>query len=269
MSASQASLPLRGTKTLPTTQLIHGDCLDVMPTLAENSVAMIFADLPYGGKHRKTTDCHWDAQVDVAVMWPQIWRICCGAAVFSATQPFASLLVASQINKFRYDLIWRKTNVGGWFNANKAPLRAHEHLLMFSAKPNVYNPQKTSGRPYKAGKRPHAKAFADRNLSGSTQRLPTNYKSGSRFPISVQTFNRCSSAIVHPTQKPVALLEWLIRTYTNEGDTVFDPVFGSCTTGVACLRTGRHFIGIEKDADYFRIGSERVAAERARLEAEG
>lgn len=242
--------------------LYHGDCVEVMPKLAAGSVQMVFADLPYGTKQRKTTDCAWDVSVNLEELWRSVERCApTGTAVLTATQPFASKLIMSRLQCFRYDIIWQKTNVGGWFNANRAPLRAHEHVLIFSAKQARYFPQKILGAPYATGPRTPSKAFLQRQMRRIIARGTNN--TGDRFPTSVQTFNRCTDKIVHPTQKPVVLLEWLIRTYTNEGDTILDPVMGSGTTGVACLNTGRHFIGIEKDKGYFDIAAKRIATRRA------
>lgn len=248
-------------------ELYQGDCLEIMPTLEDGSVAMCFADLPYGSAKRKTTDLSWDSQIAIETFWPHVWRCCTGVFASTATQPFASSLICSQLRYFRYDLIWHKSNVGGWLNANRAPLRAHESVLVFAKKQSIYNPQKINGKPYKCAARKPPLAFEARQKRGSTILLPTENKNGKRFPISVLKFDRCKNAGLHPTQKPVALLEWLIATYTNPGDTVLDPVMGSGTTGVACANLGRRFVGIEKDPTYFAAAKARIESAYADAQA--
>lgn len=233
--------------------LHQGDCLDVLPMLPDASVDMVFADLPYGVTANK-----WDTPIPLEPLWAELLRIgkprC--AYVFTATQPFATTLICSQRKLFRYDLIWEKPNAVGFLNANKSPLRAHESLLLFSCKAARYNPQmRIVNRSLPAM---HSKANRCYNTSLSV----TTVSGNKRFPRSVLYIDHdreCGRLRkLHPTQKPVALLEWLIKTYTNEGDTVLDPTMGSGTTGVACLNTGRSFVGIELDQNYFKVASDRI-----------
>lgn len=229
----------------------HGDCLNVLPTIPDASVDMILTDLPYG-----TTRCAWDSIVDLPRLWREYLRIAKrnAAIVLTAAQPFASLLVSSQPRLFRYDWIWEKGNATGHLNAKKMPLRAHEHILVFYAALPLYNPQKTSG---------HARKTATRRDYRTTvynpQTAETSYDSTDRYPRSVLRFaSDKQRSRLHPTQKPLALIEYLVSTYTNRGGTVLDSCMGSGTTGVACARLARSFIGIEQDAQYFAAARQRI-----------
>jgi hypothetical protein len=237
--------------------LYHGDCLEVMPQLDAGSISMCFADLPY-----TATANGWDLNIPLDVFWPAVKRAAkakCGF-IFTATMRFATALICSNEKQFRHDLVWSKTRASGFANANKAPMRSHEHVLVFGSL-ITYNPQFTSGCPIKVTR-------AGDGVSTNWGIKPTNKGStDKRYPLSVQNFKRddMRNKKGHPTQKPVALLEWLIRTYTNEGDTVLDPTAGSGTTCIAAMRTGRHCIAIEKDPGYFEMMRKRVADERVRL----
>ena len=239
-------------------KLIRGDCLVEMATIADKSVDMILCDLPYG-----TTACKWDSVIPFAPLWAHYRRIIKdrGAIVLFGSQPFTSRLVCSAIDIFSYQWVWEKSKASNFLLARKQPLKAHEDVCVFSLAPAVYFPQKTVGKPFTG---------AGRSLKGSKSDVvndvpnPTfrNDNAGDRFPRSVQYFATAESEKVgalHPTQKPVALLEYLIRTYTMEGETVLDNCMGSGSTGIACLNTGRHFVGIEKDDKYFAVASERIA----------
>lgn len=242
--------------------LHHGDCFDVLPALPTASVDMVFADLPYGG----VTHNVWDSALDLSALWAQLLRIGTPRCVFAftATQPFASKLVQSS-EFFRYDLIWSKRQGTGFANAKFRPNTSHEHVLIFSratANPMsklrmTYNPQKTVGKAYTM-----ARHRTSTNNGSGLDRACTTVNTGGRYPTSIISASRDASRF-HPTQKPVALLEWLIRTYTNSGDVILDPTMGSGTTGVACATTGRSFIGIEKDAQYFEVASKRIAEAQA------
>lgn len=231
--------------------LMLGDCLERMKEIPSGSIDMVLADPPYG-----TTACKWDSVIDLPLMWEQLNRVIKpnGAIVLTATQPFTSALVASNLNMFRYDWVWDKPAGTGFFNAKKMPIRSHETILVFYSKLPTYNPQKTTGHPRKTAK----KKVVRSEVYGKDISLPY-YDSTERFPRSVQTFSsdkRFSNH--HPTQKPLALMEYLIKTYTNEGDTVLDFTAGSFTTGVACINLNRKFIGIELDGSYFDIGVNRI-----------
>ncbi len=233
-------------------QMYLGDCLDLMRKLSDRSVDLILCDLPYG-----TTDCNWDAALPLEEMWACYARVikCNGAIALTATQPFSSALVMSQPDWFRYEWVWQKTKATGFFNAKKQPLRAHESVLVFYRKPPTYNPQMTVAPPDKVDKRKTVRPsvikegiYSREGRTDKTNRRGVD--TGMRYPLSVQVLPGESKA-VHPTQKPVALMEYLIRTYTNEGDLVLDNCMGSGTTGVACANTGRRFVGMEMDEGYF------------------
>jgi DNA modification methylase len=247
-------------------ELHHGDCLEVMPTLAPASVAMVFADLPYG-----VTRNRWDSCISLAPLWRCFAH--CGQAnfvsCFTATQPFATTVIVSNLPHFRYDLVWQKNVATGFLNAKRSPLRCHEGVLIFCSKAALYNPQMVAtALPLKR----HANGTKHTENYGAQKK--TFYDcGGKRYPQSVLQFKeaaRHSGEIrsLHPTQKPLALLEWLIATYTNPGDTVLDPTMGSGTTGVACARLGRRFVGIEKDATYFAAAKARIEAEHERMRLE-
>jgi site-specific DNA-methyltransferase (adenine-specific) len=221
--------------------IFQADCMRVLPTLAAQSVDMILADLPYG-----VTRCAWDSVLPLPELWAQYKRIIKpgGVIALTATQPFASQLVMSCGGWFRYDLIWCKTHSSGFLNANKMPLRAHESVLIFNDRLPTYNPQKTPGAAYVARRR----GGSIKSVYDTTTERNDTISNGERFPLSYLTFK--NERGLHPTQKPVALFEWLIKTYTNPGELVLDNCAGSGTTGVAALNTGRRFILIERERSY-------------------
>ncbi len=232
--------------------LLQGDCLERMKQIVTGSVDMILTDPPYG-----TTACKWDSVIDLPLMWEQLNRVIKpnGAIVMTAAQPFTSVLTCSNLPMFRYDLVYDKPAGTGFFNAKKMPLRNHESILVFYKKLPTYNPQMTHGHARKTAKRKGANSECY-NKSFTK----TNYDSTSRYPRSIQTFSSDKyKANFHPIQKPVALMEWLIKTYSNESETVLDFTMGSGTTGVACKNLNRDFIGIELDETYFNIAKERIA----------
>lgn len=227
-------------------KLIHGDCLEVMKTIPDDSIDLILCDLPYG-----TTRNKWDSVIDLAALWAEYERVCCGAIVLTAQTPFDKVLGASNIDMLRYEWIWRKEAGTGFLNAKRAPLKDHENVLVFYGKPPTYNPQMRTGfKPYRCKKGGETSNY---NPSG----IVTTESNGERYPVTVLEFSR-DKVKLHPTQKPVALMEYLIKTYTNEGDVVMDNCMGSGTTGVACINTGRRFIGIEKDDGYFEVAKKRI-----------
>ena len=234
--------------------MLHlGDCLDVMQGIPDGSVDMVCTDPPYG-----TTACKWDSVIPFEPMWAQLKRIVKpnGAIVLMASQPFTSALVMSNVGMFRYDLKWIKTQATGFYNANRMPLRAHEDILVFYRSLPSYNPQKTAGEPYVQKRGSASEVYKGKDLSVTVN------ETGMRHPLSWQVFQRDADKL-HPTQKPVALMEYLICTYTDEGETVLDFTMGSGTTGVAAANTGRRFIGIEMDPDYFTAASARIQKAQA------
>ena len=236
-------------------KLIQGDSLEVMKTLPDNSVDAIITDLPYG-----TTACKWDVVIPFEPMWTQLKRIIKsnGAIVLFGSEPFSSALRMSNIKNYKYDWVFNKVLPANIMQAKYQPMKIHENIIVFY-KHNYY-PIKTEAEEKNI--RPVSSKKTNSNHYGikiSNDKCDTKM----RFPKSILEFNNrkaeCNSIYkVHPTQKPVALMEYLIKTYTNEGETVLDFCMGSGTTGVACVQTGRHFIGIEKDPIYFKIATRRI-----------
>lgn len=188
----------------------------------------------------------------------------CAIVLFSA-EPFTSKLIISNINQFRYDLIWAKSQGSDFLNANRKPLRSHENICVFSKKQSTYNPQKTDGKPYKA----KSGESTSTNFGEFNGNFHTENKDGKRYPLTVLNFKgQHNRGKLHPTQKPVELLEYLIKTYTNENEIVLDNCMGSGSTGVACLNTNRNFIGIELDKNYFNIAKERIHNRENELKGE-
>ena len=242
--------------------LYRGDCLELMKDIPDGTVDMILCDLPYG-----TTKNKWDSVIPFKPLWEQYERIIKdnGAVVLFGSGLFTIKLITSNEKFWRYNLVWHKTTPTGFLNANRQPLRAHEDICVFYKKQSTYNPQKTKGHKRKVSTVEHK-----RNSKKTTdygEHSLRSYDSTERFPKSVLTFaTDKQKAAFHPTQKPVALLEYLIKTYTNEGDVVLDNCMGSGSTGVACVNTGRRFIGMELDEQYFTIAQKRIrdAAERVK-----
>ena len=237
-------------------RLLQGDCLQIMPTLAPASIDLILCDLPYG-----TTACKWDSIIPLDALWREYAKLARGAIVLTAAQPFTSALVMSNLSLFRYSLVWDKVNkYTGALNSKKMPLRRHEDICVFYKKLPTYNPQWRKGKAFQNtrtgghgehtqyGKRPFEKRFHSND--GEHHNPCSIIEIPSKLNLEMGQ---------HPTQKPVALMEYLIKTYTNPGDTVLDNCMGSGTTGVACVNTGREFIGIEQDPNYFQIASTRIA----------
>lgn len=244
--------------------LYLGDCLEVMPTLPAGSVDLILADLPYG-----TTACKWDTVIPLERLWKEYKRIIKrdGAIVLTASQPFTSALVMSNPEWFKYEWVWYKSAPTNFLTAKYQPMRDHENICVFSAanachngraNAMTYNPQGlilTHGVDRRRDRRIQRNIYAPAH-GGYIQEAGNYPRTVLRVPL--------ESTRQHPTQKPVALMEYLIRTYTNEGDVVLDNTMGSGTTGVACVNTDRVFIGIERDPDYFAIAQKRI--ERAKSE---
>ena len=229
--------------------LMQGDCLERMKEIPDGSVDMVLTDPPYG-----TTACKWDTVIDLPLMWEQLKRVIKpnGAIVMTACQPFTSALVMSNPRMFKYCWVWNKKQGGNPLNAKRQPLRVTEDIVVFNS--GGYIPQMRTGRMRKKGginKQPETTGAVNLDyVSYSDQYYPTN----------ILDFPNCANKkyLVHPTQKPVALMEYLIRTYTDERDTVLDFTMGSGTTGVACKNLGRKFIGIELDQGYFDIAVKRI-----------
>lgn len=231
--------------------LKRGDCLELMTCIPDKSIDLILCDLPYG-----TTQNKWDTVIPFDELWGHYVRISRGAIVLTSAQPFTSALIMSNAKSFKYTWVWDKANSTGFLNAKKQPLRRTEDVVVFYDTQPTYNPQmEVRGRPRKKGG--YIKKDGSDNYgsfksveSVSNEYYPTNL-------IEISNANRLER--YHPTQKPVALMEYLIKTYTNEGDTVLDNCMGSGTTGVACANTNRKFIGMELDSDYFRIARRRIS----------
>jgi DNA modification methylase len=236
--------------------LMQGNCLERMKEMPNGSVDMVLADPPYG-----TTQCKWDSVIPLEPMWEELKRIVKpnGAIVMTASQPFTSVLVCSNMTMFKYSLVWEKTTATGHLNAKKAFMRAHEDLLVFYNKSPTYNPQKTTGHKRKVSSKESKVSCVKTEVYGDHGL--TSYDSTERYPRSViKTSTDKQKSKLHPTQKPVSLMEYLIKTYSNESEVVFDFTMGSGTTGVACKNLSRKFIGIELDETYFKIAQQRINA---------
>ena len=233
-----------------TTRLMQGDCLDRMEEIESGSVGMVLADPPYG-----TTACKWDSVIPLEPMWEQLKRVIKpnGAIVMTASQPFTTTLISSNIKMFKYCWVWKKPQGVDPFMAKIRPLNNIEDVVVFAKTKTLYNPQKTKGKPYKIDR---DKTLRVHEITGANMRPTTTVNVGDRLPTRVLDFKQERG--YHPTQKPVALMEYLIKTYTNEGETVLDFTMGSGTTGVACTNLNRNFIGIELDENYFKIAEKRI-----------
>lgn len=239
-----------------------GDCLELMNEIPDNSIDCIICDLPYG-----TTACAWDNVIPFDLLWEQYNRIIKpkGNIVLFASGRFVFQLYNSQPNKYRYDLIWKKTKCGSPLTAKYMPLKMHEHILIFGESAAVYNPQMTyGGTPYK---KEYNHAYGKKNSHGYGIKGVHTDNHGERHPISVQEFQQKwrRQDQLHPTQKPVELIQWLIRSYSNEGDTILDNCGGSGTTAIAAIREKRHFILFEKDPIYWEKSVKRVEQELRQL----
>lgn len=232
-----------------------GDCLDLMVDIPDKSIDMILCDLPYG-----TSNCKWDTIIPFNKLWEQYERVIKdnGAIVLTASQPFTSALVMSNPKIFKYEWIWKK-NAGSNFACLKyQPMKEHESILVFSKNKTIYNPQMQE-RAESGKARVKTKITYNTKtelVENSLHSKVSSVRPQLRYPSSVQLFNRERG--LHPTQKPVALFEYLIKTYTNENDIVLDNCMGSGTTAVACINTKRNFIGIEKEEKYYNIAKERI-----------
>ena len=230
-------------------KLFKGDCLELLKQVKDKSIDMILADLPYGMTANK-----WDSVISMDQLWDHYTRLLKvgGVVALFGAEPFSSSLRLSNPKWYRYDWYWIKNRGSGFLNAKRMPLKAVETISIFYPKLPLYNPQMTKGKPYRTKNRTKSNNWASSYKIGWI----TDNK-GTRYPVNAIHFNKISKTI-HPTQKPVDLLEYIIKTYTNEGMTVLDNTMGSGSTGVACVNTNRNFIGMELDADYFKIAKERI-----------
>lgn len=246
-----------------TIDLRYGDTIEQMKLIPDKSIDFICCDLPYG-----TTQNKWDSVIDLNLLWEQYKRIIKenGAIVLTAQTPFDKVLGCSNLEMLKYEWIWRKSRPTGHLNANKMPMKAHENILVFYKKPPTFNKQMTIGKPNHVKDGSIRKSKATNNNYGHFENVvqkSTNLKN----PITVLEFSQQDpNKILHPTQKPIDLMEYLINTYTNENETVLDNTFGSCTTGIACINTNRNFIGIENNMNYFNISLKRVGEKRKEKE---
>ena len=232
--------------------LLQGDCLELMKNIQDKSIDMVLCDLPYG-----TTRCKWDSIIPFEPLWGQYNRIIKdnGAIVLFSQMPFTAVLVMSNLKMFRYEWIVEKSMATGFLNAKRMPLKCHENICVFYKKLPTYNAQMTKGKPYSMTRRDIGGQYLHNFESIETK------NEGTRCPRDILRDlwkPYCGGKMYHPTQKPVPLLEYLIKTYTNESETVLDNCMGSGSTGVACVNTNRNFIGIELDENYFKIADERI-----------
>ena len=237
-------------------QLYQGDCLEIMKDIPDKSIDLILCDLPYG-----TTACKWDIIIPFELLWSQYNRVTKdnGAIVLFGAEPFSSSLRLSNIKNYKYDWIWDKVKGTGFLNAKRQPMRNHELISVFYKNQCTYNPQKTTGHKMK-------KSFRSKELQTDVYGEMKNnylYESTERYPRSIQIFSTdTQNSSLHPTQKPVMLLEYLIKTYTNERDTILDNCMGSGSTGVAARNLNRRFVGIELEKKYFDIARKRINGEK-------
>jgi site-specific DNA-methyltransferase (adenine-specific) len=234
--------------------IYNDDCFNVFDQIEKDSINLVLVDLPYG-----QTACEWDSNIDLNKMWEHLKQICKDKCqyVFFTTTKFGNDLINSNPKWFRYDIVWEKTHAVGFLSVNKQPLRIHEMVYIFSNPSKthkIYTPQKTAGLPYKCLRKTTQTQVYSHQKNTLTL---TDNPSGDRFPVSILKYGHTDKKL-HPTQKPSELCEWLIKSFSNEDDVVLDFCMGSGTTVIACINTKRHYIGIEKDADIFKIAEDRI-----------
>lgn len=234
-------------------KIYNEDCIEGMNRIPDSSIDMVFCDLPYG-----TTNCKWDSILDLDKLWEQYRRVVkkAGAVVLTAAQPFTSVLISSNIKEFKYCWVWEKSKATGYLNAKKMPLRSHEDVCIFYRNFPTYNPQMTKGTPYFKGT-----ALRETDVYGKQKITTVENTDGLRYPRTNIYFKTAESEgkVVHPTQKPVALVEYFIKTYSNPGDVVLDTCMGSGSTAIACMNQRRNFIGFELDKEYYDKASLRIS----------
>ncbi|NFO57696.1 site-specific DNA-methyltransferase [Clostridium botulinum] len=234
-------------------QIYLGDCLELMKDIRDKSIDLILCDLPYG-----TTKCKWDTVIPLEPLWKQYNRIIkdSGAIVLFGSQPFTSTLIMSNIKDFRYEIIWEKTMPTLFQHANKRPMLKHENIVVFYKKQPTYNPQFSEGEPYT-----RKEGSGNRKVSGfhgNAIKKSEIKNEGKRYPTTILKYSNGNHNRLHPTEKNIELLEWLIKTYTDENEIVLDNCMGSGSTIVACKNTNRNYIGIEKDEHYYNIAYNRI-----------
>jgi len=233
-----------------------GNCLEVMKSIPNGSVDAIICDLPYG-----TTNCKWDSIIDLPKLWVQYNRIIKpnGAIILTAQTPFDKVLGCSNLSMLKYEWIWEKTQATGHLNAKKMPMKAHENILVFYKKLPTYNPQKTKGHKPINSYTKYVETQNNTEIYGKMKQEMSGGGETDRYPRSVITFSSDKQkSKLHSTQKPIALMEYLVKTYTNEGDVVLDNAMGSGTTMLACKNLNRNGIGIEMDEKYFEVATKRL-----------
>ncbi len=233
-------------------RLYNEECLNGMDKLPDSCIDMVFCDLPYG-----TTNCSWDSVLDLKTLWRQYNRVVKdnGAVILTAAQPFTSVLILSNIKYFKYCWVWEKSKATGYLNSKSMPLRSHEDVCVFYRNPPVYNPQMVSGIPYNKGT-----ALRETDVYGKQASTTVESKDGMRFPRTNLYFKTAESEgeVIHPTQKPVALIEYFIKTYSIKGDIVLDNCMGSGSTAIACLNLRRNYIGFELETKYYHKALKRL-----------
>ena len=242
-------------------KIYNEDCLEGMKRIPDGSVDMILCDLPYG-----TTRNKWDTIIPFEPLWEQYERVikAKGAIVLTASQPFTTKLISSNMNLFKYTWVWNKKRAGNFMLAKYQPMKIHEDIVVFSKEPHNYYPIKTPRKKIKVSKN---YGFGDNFGNSKNDGLARSYTH--RNPQSIiEVSNASQKGKVHPTQKPVALFEYLIKTYTNEGETVLDNCMGSGTTAIASMRTGRNYIGFELDEEYYKVAQQRIIDEGTHLESQ-
>lgn len=236
-------------------KLYNDDMFNVFDKIKPQSIDLLLTDFPYGTLNKRNT---WDTIIDYDKFWKYVDIICKpnSAIISTAQQPFTTKLISTNYEMFRYCLVWEKSKATGYLNSKKMPLKAHEDIVVFYKKLCKYNPQMTKGEPYDKGT-----AVRDTESYGKqTKAVHVKNEDGLRYPRSVIYFKTAESeGKLHPTQKPISLMEYLVKTYSDENDVVLDPCMGSGTTGVACKNTNRKFIGIERDEKYFNTAKERIS----------
>jgi DNA modification methylase len=234
---------------------VNADCFDVFPFIEDKSIDAIICDLPYG-----TTACKWDSILPLNELWKEYKRVIKpnGVIILFGTQPFTTTLISSNIKQFRYELIWDKIRSATGLNAKRMPLKTHENMLVFYTEQPTYNPQLTEGKPFDKTK--YNGQLELPNVTGGGVKI-SKKNEGTRFPVSIHRYsqNWRRQEQIHPTQKPVELIEYLVKTYTNENDMVLDNTCGSGTLNLACLKLNRKSIGIEKEKQYYDVAVRRAS----------
>jgi DNA modification methylase len=235
-------------------KIFNEDCLEGMKRIPDKSIDMVLCDMPYG-----KTACKWDVVIDLEKMWIHINRIIKknSAVILTSAQPFTSILVCSNLKMFKYDWIWKKNKGVGHLYAKNQPLKDKEDILVFYKNKPTYNPQFTIGKPFGDKKGPDKISANGSECYGKYKKINYPNKDGKRYPKQVIEF-KVVERTIHPTQKPIALMEYLIKTYSNEGDTVLDFCMGSGTTAIAAINTKRNYIGFEKDKTYYDLSLDRI-----------